>query len=291
MAASIGALAQMGWGDTSTVDLPFEFLNESIRLSEELLDTSGIRGTRSHNKEGVRQGTRRVEGSVSMNPTAVELSRIIPRAFGAAASGTTYALGDTFTAFYLSVDRVQKVFLYDTCFIDRITFRASSGQLLEVTCDICGKDETVNAAGTHPALTLDITTQPFVFSDLVLVINSVTHTCFDFELTVDNMRDKERFLNSQTRSSFPATDRVVSLKTTLPYGDSSAAYALSAGGVAATATFTNGATSLLFTLPAIQVPRESPVVSSKGEIQLPINAIARKSGSTSECTVTLDSIP
>jgi hypothetical protein len=68
MAASTGALALMGWGSSNPVDTAIEFNSESIRKSATILETGGIRGTRSHPKERTRSGTYTVGGSMSCNP-------------------------------------------------------------------------------------------------------------------------------------------------------------------------------------------------------------------------------
>lgn len=291
MAAAQGFAALLGIGATSTVDKPLEFLSESLALDEELVDSNGIRGTRSHISEVVRQGIRRVGGNITLCPHPTELAALLPYILGANASGTTFALAETLQSFYASVDRVLKVFTYSGCVVSKAVFSGSAGQPLNLSLEIVGIDESVGNAGSFPSLTLDTTTTMYMFHDLVLIVGGTTYQCFDFELTIDNMVDAERFLNSQTRVSIPAQDRVVTLNTNLPYGDASAAYALSVGGVAVTATFTNGATSLLFTLPKVQFPRKSPTVPGKSEIKLPLMGVARKSGSTKELEITLDSTP
>lgn len=291
MAAAQGFAAHLGIDTADPVTKEYEFLSESIALTEEFVMSEGIRGERSRPKEAVRQGTRRVGGSIRMRPTPVQLAALLPHVMGLAASGTTFALGDTFSDLYVTVDRVGKVFTYNGCKIDKAIFRGSAGQPLEMELQILGKDETVGNAGTFPSLTIDITTSMFMFSDLVLSIGGTAYEAFDFELEIDNMLDPDRVFNSLTRSSIPVTDRAVRIGTNLPYGDATAAYNSGVAGVAVTATFTNGATSILFTLPAVLFPRESPTVQGKSEIRLPLRGEAKKSSSTKELTITLDSTP
>ena len=76
-----------------------------------------------------------------------------------------------------------------------------------------------NNSGTFPALTLDTTTQIFMYYDAVMVINSVTTTMKDWKLTIDNKIDKERFLNSQTLTAVNSQDRKVLFETNVPWGD------------------------------------------------------------------------
>lgn len=291
MSAAQGFAAQLGIHTADPVTKAYEFLSESLVLTETFVESGGIRGTRSHPKEAVRQGTRTVGGMISMHPTPVQLADLLPHIMGLAGSGTTFALGDTFSDLYIAVDRVTKVFTYSGCKINKATFRGSSGQPLLLELDILGIDESIGNAGTFPSLSIDVTTSMFMFSDLVLVLNSGTYQCFDFELTIDNMLDSNRIFNSLVRTSIPAQDRVVSFSASLPYGDASAIYAPGVDGIAGTATFTNGATSMLFTMPALQIPRVSPSVQGKSEIRLPLQGFARKSASTKELTITLDSTP
>jgi hypothetical protein len=185
MAGYWGYVSQLGIGTTSTVDQRLDYLSESLACQEEFPDTGGLRGTRSHAVERVRAGIRRVAGTITLQPTAVELSYLLPWILGANASGTTYALADALQSRYVSVDRGAKVFLYDAVWVDSATFRATQGSPLSVTLNLVGSDETVNNAGTFPSLTLDTTTNAnapldsVVFlrrNDIILLI--VLHTEF-----------------------------------------------------------------------------------------------------------------
>ena len=76
-----------------------------------------------------------------------------------------------------------------------------------------------------------------------------------------------------------------------PYTSSESAtlYGQNYAGAAATLTFTNGNTSLSFSMPALQTPDITPVAVGRGEVVLRMTSVARKSGSTAELTVTNDS--
>jgi len=286
----MGHQAQLGMGASAPVTEAYEFLRESLALLEEFVDTAGLRGTRSHAAESVRQGVRRVAGSVSLNPTALQLSHLLPRVLGASPSGNTYPLAETVPSFVVAVDRVARVFTYSGCKVRRATFRGSAGEPLELTLDLFGVDETVAAAGTFPSLSLDATSSFFMFHDLVLEVDGDEYPALDFELVIDNGLDGDRLLNSATRVSLPEADRQVTFRTRLPFGDAAAVYASGVDGVAVTATLTNGPTSLTFSLPAVQFPRMSPTVPGRGEILLPLIGTARSAAGTDELTVTLDSV-
>jgi hypothetical protein len=291
MSAVMGWQAQLGLGDSAPVDEAYEFLKETLALDEEFVDSDGLRATRSHAKEAVRQGVRRVGGSLVMRPTPVQLANLLPRVLGAEASGTTYALAESLPTFVATIDRVSKVFTYTGCKVDRAIFRSQAGEPLQLTLEVLGLDESVGNAGTFPSLSIDTTTSFFLFQDLTLSIGGNAYPAQSFELIVDNHLEANRFLNSATRSSLPERDRTITLNTHLPYGDATAGYATGVNGVAVVATFTNGNTSLSFSLSAVQFPRQSPTVPGRDEIRLPLSGVARKSGGTSELTVTLDSTP
>ena len=291
MAAAQGFASRLGIHTADPVTVEYEFIRESLVLTEEFVESEGIRGTRSHPKEAVRQGVRRVGGSIEMRPNPVQLAVLLPHILGLAASGTTFALGDTFSDLYITIDRVLKVFTYSGCKIDKCRFKGGPGQPLNMTLDILGIDESVGNAGTFPSLSIDLTTSFFMFSDLAMTIAGDTVLCKDFDLLIDNNLDPERIFNALVRTSIPAQDRMVTFTTSVPYGDYSAKYGTGVAGVAVVGTFTNGATSLVFTMPAVQFPRVSPQVDGKSEIMLSLTGMARKSSSTAELTLTLDSTP
>lgn len=299
MAASVGSQAKLGVGTTSTVDQPLEFLSESLRATKTILDTAGIRGTRSHVSERTRGGPTTVSGSISMNPSPAELNDLLEYIMGGTptvgtpAGKTTFPLGETLpAAFFISVDRIAKVFTYSLCKIVRATFRASEGSLLELSIDIEGGSETVGNAGTFPSLTLP-TDAPFVFHDAVLTMQAGTRAIKDFELVIENISDTTRFMNSQTRAEIPTIDRMVTLRCTTAYTSAETAlYDQAIAGAAADLTLTNGNLSLQFSIPGVlQIPAVSPIVSSKGEILLAMEGVARMAGANRELSAILDLTP
>ncbi len=261
MAPSYGYATQIGIGTTSTVDHRLDFQSESLAVAEDFVDTNGLRGTRSHSVERVRAGIRHIGGSISLQPTALELSHLLPWILGTDASGTTFALAETCQARYVSVDRVAKVFTYDNCRVNRATFRASQGSPLSVDLDVIGVDEAIANAASFPSLSIDLTTGPYMFHDCVLNIAGTGYSAKEVTIVIDNGLDSDRFFNSQTLSTaFNAKDRHISVSTSLPYGDAAAVYGSGAAGVAVNATFTNGGVSCLFGMAALAFPADAPLV-------------------------------
>lgn len=288
MSASQGSAAKMGIGTTATVDQAYDFKSESLACNEDFYDPDGIIGSREHLSERVRRNVRSIAGSITLEPNSIELANLLPWILGAAASGTTFALAETLPSRYVSFDRVAKVFVYDGCVVNRATFSASEGGPLSLTLDVIGVDETVNNAGTFPSLTISTAAGPYMMSDLVLSVGGTGYNFREFSLTIDNMLEV-RYTNSLTANSITPRNRQTSVTLRTPYGDSTALYGLALAGVAVVATFTNSTLSTVFTMPAVQFPKQSPTVSGKNEIYLPMTGIARKSGSTASLTVTNDS--
>lgn len=297
MGASMGVQAKLGMGANNPVTEAYEFVRDDVMLEEILADGSAIRGTRSRPTERYRVVQRSVRGSVVMNPNPVELSNLLPRMLGAAASGITFNLAETLPSFYYTSDRVTKVPTFNGCVVGKWTFRATVGQPLELTLEIVGVDETIGAAGEFPALTIDETSPPFILPDLALTIGGTTYTCDQFEISGDNVLEV-RFGNSLTPTAINPTDRIITVSTRVPYGDAGTLYGTGSAGLAMVANFTNGGAgggaagvNLKFDMPIVRFPKKTPVVDGRGEEWLLIDGRACKSGSTAELTVTCDSTP
>lgn len=288
MAAALGTNAKLGLGSTSTVDQPVEVLSESIALIEGFLNFPGMRGTRSHPSERTRRGTRSVSGQIVCQPTPIELDYLLPKIAGGTKSVNNIPLAETLPSFYIAVDRQVKVPVYSGCVVGAATFRAAVGSPLEVTLSVLGIDESVGAAASFPALTFDITGGPYVLSDLALTVGGTTTQCSDIEVTIDNALEGQWF-NSETLTRINATDRMVGVAISAPYGDAFALHGTALAGVAVVATFTQSTRSFVMTMPAVQAPRNSAVTAGRGEIFLRWAGEARKSSTTAEITFDNDS--
>jgi hypothetical protein len=265
-----------------------EFVSEGLRKSLTILDTSGIRGTRSHPKERTRDGTYTIGGPIRMHATPAMLDLLLPRILGANESTDVFALAETLPEFDVLIDRVVRRFQYGACKVSRATFRCQAGGLLELDLDIVGKTETVSATA-FPTITAP-TDAPYVFADAVCTLSGSARIVTQWELTIDNAIDA-RFSNSQTATSLNATDRIVTCNLTVPYTtDEVALYGINTGSAAAaTFVFTNGGYSTTFAIANLQIPDNSPTVESRGEILLQLSGTAKKSSTTNELIVTHDS--
>lgn len=288
MGAAVGTFFQVGIGASDPVDLPLECTQESIKLIENFIDPSGMRGTRSHPSERVRRGTRYVAGSLTINPSPLEMDSLLEWIAGGTKSGSNIPLTETQPNRYITIDRDEKVFTYDECKVDSASFRAMVGGPLEVTVSILGKDETIGNAGTFPAISNDLTGGPYMLSDLVLTIGGTEYDVDGIEVVHSNFIE-QKFFNSETPTRSQATDRVIGVTLTLPYGDATAIHGTALGGVAVVATFTNATRSFAMSMAKVQAPRNSPSNQGRGEMMLQWSGIARKSGSTAEIVYTNDS--
>lgn len=291
MAAATGAQMKFGTAAASaTPDAQYEFKNLNLRFNEDLLEPGGIRGTRSRVSERVRQNTRAPGFSLDLEPDPVELDTWLPRILGGTESVDSFPLAETLPTFVATFDIVTTRLSFTGCKVASASFRCGQGQNLVVSIDVEALDFSVSASA-FPNLTIS-TVAPYVFSDTAsgLLIGGSAYQFFDWQLEIDNMLKRDRFLNSQTRVSLPELDRLVRWSWGGPHGDNWAnLFGLSALGVASVATFTNGARSTVFTSNKVAYPRELPQFGDRDELRLPLVGIARKDGSTAELTTTNDS--
>lgn len=291
MALTAGYVGKLGISASNPVDQQFDFISESVMKRGTNIDHLGLRGTRSHSSERVRSSNFSVGGTISMQPCPEELALLLPWILGANASGTTFALAETLPSRYVTIDRGAKVFTYAGCKVARATFTASEGSPLSLDLEIVGTTETVGNSGTFPSLTPN-DTPPFMFHDAVASLVSSSRSFKSFRCVVDNGL-LVAYNNSQSASFIEAGDRVVSVDMTTPYSSSETdLYGQAVAGAAATVTFTNGNYSCAFAFAALQVPDNSPTITTKnGEVVLSLSGIARRTTATRELIVTLDSTP
>jgi hypothetical protein len=263
---------------------PHEFVSERLVKQLTILDTGGIRGTRSHPAERTRDGTYSVQGIINYHCSKGLLDLLLPRILGAGSS-PTYTLAETIPFFDVLVERIADRFVYGNCKVNRAVFKARASGLVELALELIGETETVSSTA-FPAVAPP-TDAPYVWQDCVVTLNAAARVVTEFELSVDNHLEA-RFSNSQTATDLYPTDRTVHLACSVPFtGDTTDLYGANTGGAAAASlVFTNGAHSLTFSLAQVQFADQSPHVAGKGEILLRLAGTAKKSGSTSEIVVT-----
>lgn len=283
----------------------YEFLFENLAKHGRIIGGQGIRGTRAPSVERTRAGAYYTFGSITMNVDPLSLVTLLPKILGAAAVGTTFSLDEAIPFFGVMIDRGADVFEYTDCKINRAIFRGRAPQLgeegepdlLTLQLDIVGTTESraQDWPGTAPALSTSAAAAPYVFSDGVITLKAATWNITQFVLVIDNHL-QARFTNSLTPTSICPRDRTVQLAVAVPWETAAAhvttgLYEQALAGAAGILTFTNGLVSTRFDFGALQVPAESPTVPGKRGIDLELNMIARKTGTTPELVVTNDSTP
>jgi hypothetical protein len=289
---SMGHQALFGAGTANPVTSQFEFLSCDIGKRGTLIESPGMRGSRSYNKESVNTGPYTAGGSVVMEPRPDELVFWLPYILGAAASGTTFALAETVGEFYATVDKIAKVYTYAGCKVNQAVFESSPGQNLRMSLAIEGKTETQANAGTFPSISASLSVlQPYIHHQAVLTLGGTAYAIRNVRVTIDNGLILDRFDNSTTRTALPESDRIITLSCENPFtSDETALYDLAIAGVAGTLVYTNGNYSLTFTFANLKAAAESPVIGGRNiEIPLTLNFKAYMSGATRELVVTNDS--
>lgn len=288
---SMGDLCRVGVGASAPATLLLDLISGDVGLTEAHVNGTGVRGTRSRHKSRTRRGLRRPSGSITIEPNVDELVFWLPYILGGTPVGTSYPLAESLGSFIYQKDMIEKVYTYSGCKVASATFRSSQGGPLQLSLNIEGVDESIGNAGTFPDLELEAAA-PFVHHDGAFTVNSLSgRTFFDFELTIDNLLDGERFGNSATRTALNPTDRNISLGLTPPYGGNHDMYNLLHTGVPIVATFTNGTVSISFSMPFVQIPRQTPIIAGKAENRLLLRGEARADDPNTELVVTLDSTP
>lgn len=295
MSAAITTLARLGIGASATEDpvtQRLDFIDFSPGVEDELRDLNGVRGKYAKDDARVRKNLTRVQPTLRCQPTAVELAALLPWIMDGTPSGTSYPLGNTTALRSVEYDpNGGSLWKMLNVAVDVATFKAAQGEPLDVSLEMVGRDYSVT--GTFPAISLDLTTQPFLMVDCVLTIGGVATQFREFSLSIRKNIDRGRFFNSRTLTAQNKLRREIMWTFTVPYGDNTSLFGTAASaGVAVVATFTNGATSLVFSSGAVRFKPRSPDAPFQQEVMLPLEGEAFSSdGSAEVLTTTLDSTP
>jgi hypothetical protein len=275
-----------------------DFQSDTLRKHRSVDDLKGMSGTFSRFAARARPGLQPIAGQLALYPTPVDLAVLLPLMLHGTPSGTSYPLADPVSLTTFNHWRLMgsKIYKFAGCGLGRWTLSARQGGALLLTADVLGQTlDNTAAAATFPVFSFDQTTKPFKTHELALTIASNPYQLKAWSLSVDWAVDADRFFNSQTLQGIFPTDRVITVSHDLPFGDAEAAYGLDQdAGVAVTAAFVSGGTSLTLSTPAVQYEDDSAVVPGREEVMLPLTGIARVAvgqAALSELAVTLDSTP
>jgi hypothetical protein len=283
-------------GDFDANSFRYEVESESLAMRATHVNAHGIRATRSRVSTRTRIGQEVVSGNIVLCPTPVELDQWLPRILGAAESTDVFALAETVPAWSVLVDRIAKRFIYKGCYVDKAVFSWSAGQMLKMTISAEGKSETISATsvpGTVPAINSGV---PYASGDCTFSLSADASAAEvqEVEITIDNMLEKNRFMNSVTRAQLPSLDRLITVRMVVPYtADEVDLLQQTYAGAAGSVTFTLSGVSCAFAFGNLKCPSESPVISSRnGELMLNLNMTSHYVvGGARELVVTNDSAP
>lgn len=301
MAGRYGFSLKVGVGTASPVTRRLNFFLDTLAAVEQHDAMFGLAGTLREPGERNRVVARRCAGQLGVWPNPIELNDLLRWMLGGAplvgtpAGKTTFPVGDTDEVRFVTSDRGEKVFTFDNVGVDAWELASVQAGPLSLTLDLVAKDVADGAQGTFPALEIDRTQRCFAHSDLVFTLNGVPHKVPEIRVRGQHSIDTDRQFNSLTLTSVQKTQRLITLSTRIPWGDGSAAHNLSANGVTADATWTNGALSLQLVFASVHIPREDPVSNARGELFLPVNGVCKAlgtvPGTTDEISAILDLTP
>jgi hypothetical protein len=277
---------------TSGNGIQLDFQRFGLQRQTTLTNLNGMRGTRSQFAARTRSTAVRYSGPLVLEPTPVEMAGVIKYALGGTPVGTSMPLSDTLAAFVTGfLKGGQRYYTFGGCKVDRLRIEGGPGRPMQLTLDVMALTRSKGAAGTAPGGTsLDTTTVPYVYSDLVLTVGGNTQDTFNYVLEVNNFLDP-RQVNALAPTALTPTDRSVTVTLEPAWGDNPDIDDLDPAGVPVTAVWTAGATSLTLSTPLVQFGGDDGEAAGRTEIHFPMTGMARASAAGNELAVTLDSTP
>lgn len=265
----------VGIGTANPVTKQLQNVNCSIGRRGTHITKDGARGSREMRDTTAGDGPYTVGGGLSVQPADDEWDTLLPLINGGTRSGTgaggdpyLYPLADSLPEFYVTKELIAKVPTWAGCKVNRAVMRSSAGSpVLTCEMDVQGKTETLGAAASFPAISATLTTdQPFLHQQLVCTLNSVAVLVDDVVLTVDNMLNLDRFLNSQTRTNLPEQGRLITVEMSNPYNVTDVAlYNIAVAGISGSLVYTNGSRVLTFSFTNLKAPPDIIESAVRGE--------------------------
>ena len=296
MTESMGYKSQMAIKPVSGVfnasSVRLEFLSHDIKESIELIQDEGLRGTRTRTSDRVAQGLIKVGGSVTFEPTPVELEVLMPFILGMASSSGTYALADALPDLYMMIDQVNEVNTY-LLRVTRATFSGEPGKKLKLKLDVVGKTMTQSAAGTFPATipAIDLSVRPYMFWDSGsgITIGGAIYPFDKFQLSIDN-KIQPTYMQGQTATDLEPTDRevILSIETRYSSTESVLFTAIRTGAAqSGSIAFTNGTNTFGITFGKLIGFSESVTVPGRQHLRLPLRYQVYGINTTKELIISL----
>jgi len=226
----------------------------------------GHKGTRQRTSCRSRITSDKSGGSISGNFVAAELDWLLPRAIGTTGASPLIP-GETINHFWVLVDKVAELFLYNKQRIKSFEVSGSETQYLNWTFNLVGELESVYGS-TWPASPLfPACGSSMLFSDCIFTYSGTAYAMQSFKLTVDNMIDENQFENALTPTRFESQDLMVSLEVQLAYrADTKVLHRAALDGAASSLTMNDGTSTYSFLFGNLKIPDGGPKIPRQGRI-------------------------
>lgn len=266
----------------------FDFTGSSVKGSSSVLDGMGRTGSRMRREDRSRWGLKVVRGTLSLEPTPQNLHFFWKYILGAQSSNN-FTTADSLPGFDLLADDFgtgSSAILFGELYVDKFTLTFGPG-ILKMAMDVIGKTYTPLQTYTSAALGSGAGHTPYTHDDTSggFTIKTAAREIESGTLVINNFLEA-KFRNSRTATSIRATDREVTLVTSIPntttnlglfFGDKAAA--------SATVVLTQSTLSSTINLFNLKNPDDSPVMAGKDEILLVLNNAARGDSSNPDISV------
>lgn len=272
----------------------YEFYRESLVKDGSVVDSEGIRGTRSAAKENIRSGPYSIGGQVQMPISSGALDLWLPRILGAAEDVNSFALAESLPTFGCLIGYDSNATIeYKDCMVNQAIFHAvaagpdSEPRLADMTLDIWGLTSANGTSLPSVAVPTAANFSPYIFSDATMTVLGAAREVKEWWIIIHNHLHR-RWVNSVSATRLCPRSRTVGLRARVPYDSANTdlydqAIAGASGTFLVQATATN---KTLFTFGNLVAPSEGPVIPGKTELDLTMQFIARSSGATKELVVT-----
>jgi hypothetical protein len=258
----------------------FEVVSSSVRAQDEVLDASGLLGSRTRREDRTRYGLIRVGGQIVLEPSPNMFDFFLPYILGTAESTDTFTAADSLLGFDMLHDPFGTGSLaskYTELYVNRMSLRFAAG-LLRMTLDVVGKTETTAQTFTANALgSTSAVDTPYTFYDTSagFTFGTIAFAVEEGELVLDNVLDV-KFRNSQTAQSIRASDSIATLVTNIPLTSSTyGSFYGNKGPLTTTIAINNGTVTTTITLYNLKPADASPTPTGKEEVPLILTSNAR----------------
>ena len=283
-----GYQTTLGIDETAPVAFGFEFLRADLAKRVQRVETAGLTGRRALLDERVRSGTIAVSGAIELAPNLAAFERLLPWVLGAPAVDGLFTPADRVTSRVVQIDKLVHVATYTHCFIRRATFWAEPQQPLRLRLELFGQDETLDAAGSFPAV-VHLPGAPLLFADSRLTVDSVAQEVRAWSVTIDHHLEPQHRQGALARD-WLSRGRTITLRVVEPALSTTAPSPLLADRHEVRLELVRGAVGMTFEFPALQWTDLALVVDSQHALQWEREGIARARHAQPELLLTVNGV-